>query len=933
MKNIQETTAKASPLPSARDRAIAHTPFSAKRLTRASKQNPCELCGKDHGKCFVSHTGQACCYRGDLLDHKGLKACKDKDGEVFYVIADHPPTRPTVAPVRSSNAAPTVATADELHTVYSALLTLSPLSAAHHTNLTRRGLSDNAIKYHGFGTHKDPKSRRSLRDQLHEQFGDTLLRVPGFALDPKTRTQIHLKGHAGLLIPCRDSHGRIIALKVRTHNDYMALGGAGGVNSLNPAHVPLHTFPFHPGESSIRITEAELKAIIATEHTQLLTLGAPGVDGWKKAVDLALTYQPKTVHVAFDADARTKPGVARALYKTIESLIRAKQNVVVEEWDARYDPHDCNGIDDVIVHGHWEDIRTHAGQEALNYALQCVKQTGATVDHSIPEAVYHREIDQTTTQANNAPLAAMQLTTAPTKQLGLQSGVLNASVPPAKQVVSMLKEHTGNPTHQAPTVPHKPRFLYGSEAEIADALQQSLHHEGYNPLLLDRSSIWGYRQETGLYQTISHQHLGSIIKTYDGETIQTPGKKEGKPLLISRSKKLGAIDYVHDDLTKAAEQRDLKETEQLQLQHVERSKITAGFFNNAPCGMAFRNGFVQMDPSTFQLVLSKHSPDHRATFALPFNYLPDAQTPIWDHFLNEVWRDAPESDRWQMHRLLEEWTGLTILGKITAYERALVMYGPQGDNGKSTTQTVLEGLFPAETVTHVSPQDFGDQFKVSLLAHSRLNIVNELPSIDMERGDQFKAVISGNGIMAAHKHKDGFKLASKAGHVFACNTLPGTSDHTDAYWKRFILFPFLRKFSMTEQDTSLRSKLLSELPAIASSVLHSARDFLERNSKTREKFIVPPYMECAKQEWRKSTDQVWQFIEERFDELLTKHHGKIPASELYQRFREWSLSNGHTKVFTNQKFGRRLKELQLVEKERGPCNGVYIGRTKVVPDL
>lgn len=900
--------------------------FAAQKLTRVSKQNPCELCGKNSGKCFISREGKACCYRLHEITRTDVKACKDRNGEDFYVI-DEENNKPTnVVPFTPSHhQLATLATPDELHAVYSALLELSPLSETHRRNLNSRGLSNDAIKYHGFGTHVEPKSRRKIRDQLYAQFGMTLLTVPGFALDQQFKNQIHIKGHSGLLIPCRDQQGRIIALKIRTEKDYMAMGGSGGPNSLNPAHVPLHTFQFKPGQSSIRITEAELKAIIATEHTQLLTLGAPGVDGWKKAVELAVTYQPKVVLVAFDADARTKPGVARALHKTIEYLIKSKKNVVVEEWDARYDHHDCNGIDDVIVHGHWEEIRTHAGPEALHYALQCVKQTGAKVDHPTPEAAYHQEIDRTKTQANNAPLAAMQLTAAPTTQLGLQSGVLNASVPPAKQVVSVLKEHTQNPTHQAPTVPHKPRFLYGSEAEIADALKQSLHQTGYTYLLIDRRSIWGYRTETGLYQTISDQHLGSIIKTYDGETIQTPGKKEGKPLLISRSKKLGAIDYVHDDLTKEAEQRDLEEIEQLHLHHVERGKITAGFFNNAPSGMAFKNGFVTIDPTTFAVIKLDHSPDHRATFALPFDYVPHAQTPLWDTFLNEVWSDAPEHDRWQMHRAFEEWVGLTILGKITEYERCAVLYGPSGDNGKSTTLRVIESLFPEETITHVRPQDFDDAFKCVPLARARLNSVGEMPSTAIERGDRFKSVISGDGIMVAYKHKDEFKITPKAGHLFACNSLPGTSDHSEAYWKRFLLFPFLRKFSEQEKDSTLTGRLLKERPLIASSILHSVSEFLERESRSNQKFIIPAYMEKAKQEWKKSTDQFWMFVDEQVTEdLFAKHQGKIPGAELYRLFKMWSVENGHKTPPGIRTFGEEMK--RFLVKSRDPSGNIYTSR-------
>ena len=67
----------------------------------------------------------------------------------------------------------------------------------------------------------------------------------------------------------------------------------------------------------------------------------------------------RIVHVAFDMDARTKPGVAAALAACVKELIRLKYEVRLETWD----PADGKGIDDLLAAGKQPAIVT--GQEVL----------------------------------------------------------------------------------------------------------------------------------------------------------------------------------------------------------------------------------------------------------------------------------------------------------------------------------------------------------------------------------------------------------------------------------------------------------------------------------------------------------------------------------------------------------------------------------------
>jgi hypothetical protein len=167
-------------------------------------------------------------------------------------------------------------------------------------------------------------------------------------------------GARGLVIPLRDCQGRIIGLKVRSDEKdsdqkYTAVSSTkyGGPGPGAPVHVPQHA-----GMSLevIRVTEGELKAGVATVLTGVLTIAIPGVSAWRAAVPVLEQLEPRTIWLAFDADWRTNPVVARALAATATALTIQGWSVMVEVWD----PAQGKGIDDVVAAGHRPVLRDPA---------------------------------------------------------------------------------------------------------------------------------------------------------------------------------------------------------------------------------------------------------------------------------------------------------------------------------------------------------------------------------------------------------------------------------------------------------------------------------------------------------------------------------------------------------------------------------------------
>jgi hypothetical protein len=194
-----------------------------------------------------------------------------------------------------------------------------------------------------------------------EQLGtDLCTQVPGFYLAERDgRTWWSLAGAPGLLIPVRTLDGQIAALKVRADAPgegpkYTTISSAkhGGPSPGAQVHVPLHS-----GQGdTVRVTEGELKADVATALSGILTVSIPGVAMWRKALTVIQALRRHQVLLAFDADWRTNPHVAQALGQVAFALVKAGYEVQVESWD----PTLGKGIDDLLAAGHTPAVHSVA---------------------------------------------------------------------------------------------------------------------------------------------------------------------------------------------------------------------------------------------------------------------------------------------------------------------------------------------------------------------------------------------------------------------------------------------------------------------------------------------------------------------------------------------------------------------------------------------
>lgn len=319
--------------------------------SEVSRHAPCAICGKPDW-CRRSGDGTAFCRRPALAgDSSPGKVIQDRNGAEILLVRplnapppQRPPSYKRPQSVDWQRAAP-----DILHSVYLDLLNSLELNAVHHEALCARGLSAEEIEFRGYRTL--PKfGRERWAPALAARHGEReCCQVPGIYLDSKRRLRI--AGAPGLLIPIRDPCGRVIALKVRADsptgsNRYTSVSSKkhGGPGPGAPTHVPLRaTGP----TGTIRVTEGELKADIATALSGVLTLSVPGVSNWRAALPVIQAMKPTKVLVAFDSDWTTNLVVRQALRGFANTLAQNEELLVeIETWPTIH-----KGIDDALAGG------------------------------------------------------------------------------------------------------------------------------------------------------------------------------------------------------------------------------------------------------------------------------------------------------------------------------------------------------------------------------------------------------------------------------------------------------------------------------------------------------------------------------------------------------------------------------------------------------
>lgn len=322
-----------------------------------------------------------------------------------------------------------------------------------------------------------------------------------------------------------------------------------------------------------------------------------------------------------------------------------------------------------------------------------------------------------------------------------------------------------------------------------------------------------------------------------------------------------------------------------------------------------QNGTFEITPTNRGL--RNFDPKDFITHQLPFEYDPQATAPQWQKFLDEVLPD-PEKQK-----VFAEFIGyIFIKPSVLKLEKMLILYGT-GANGKSVCFEVLNALLGSENVSNYSLQSLTDAngYYRAKIANKLVNYASEING-KLET-DVFKQMASGEPIEARLPYGNPMILKEYAKLIFNCNELPKDVEHTNAYFRRFLIIGFDVTIAEDKQDKQLPNKIIqNELSGVFNWILQGLDRVLEQKNFSKCEAI-----DNARSDYEKQSDSVQLFINECDYKKSTNEY--VLISTLYPQYKSFCIEDGYRAV-GKTKFIQRLNHYKIFVNRLNVGNVAYI---------
>lgn len=327
------------------------------------------------------------------------------------------------------------------------------------------------------------------------------------------------------------------------------------------------------------------------------------------------------------------------------------------------------------------------------------------------------------------------------------------------------------------------------------------------------------------------------------------------------------------------------------------------------------NVLINLQNGTFEITPKKQSlrefrQEDFITHQLPFEYDPEAKAPLFQKYLDEV---LPDPDK---QKVLAEYAGYIFTKtNVLKLEKMLILYGT-GANGKSVFFEIINALLGFENVSNYSLQTLTDD-----KGYHRAKIANKLVNYASEingklEADIFKQIASGEPIDARLPYCEPFIIYDYAKLIFNCNELPKDVEHTNAFFRRFLIVGFDVTIAESKQDKELSKKIVNnELSGVFNWILHGLERILSQKN-----FSKCEAVDNARANYEKQSDSVKMYIEEYKYQPSTDNYTAIKT--MYEQYRAFCIEDGFRPV-NKSNFMKRLAHYKIFVKRVSEGNVAY----------
>jgi putative DNA primase/helicase len=307
------------------------------------------------------------------------------------------------------------------------------------------------------------------------------------------------------------------------------------------------------------------------------------------------------------------------------------------------------------------------------------------------------------------------------------------------------------------------------------------------------------------------------------------------------------------------------------------------------------------------------------TYQLPFEYSPKATAPAFEAYLDKV---LPDVER---QKVLAEYLGFLFIkhgSNALKEEKVLILYGT-GANGKSVFFEIVNALLGTKNISNYSLQSLTDDkgYQRAKLANTLVNYGSEING-NLETSI-FKQLVSGEPVDARLPYGQPFILKQYAKLIFNCNELPKDVEHTNAYFRRFLIIPFDVTIPPQEQDKNLHTKIIkNELSGVFNWVLDGLNRLLEQ-----KQFSKCDAAQNAVEQYKLESNSVQMFLSENEYKSDAKNYSLI--KDLYIEYKAFCIEDGMT-PFKKSNFIKQLRSLKIIVDRLNVGNVAYLSNDSEV---
>jgi len=280
----------------------------------------------------------------------------------------------------------------------------------------------------------------------------------------------------------------------------------------------------------------------------------------------------------------------------------------------------------------------------------------------------------------------------------------------------------------------------------------------------------------------------------------------------------------------------------------------------------------------------------------------DVKTPVIDKLFNDWVGNSKDGNDWV--KTLKEMFAYCMLPSYPI-EVTFVLHG-SGNNGKSTCLNLLsnfigyDNIVSSDLVSLINPSN---RFASSKLYKKLVCVMGEVDDTVVKNTGLLKKLVSGkDSINCEFKGKDPIDFINYAKIIMATNNLPMTSDLSDAYFRRFVIIDFDKKF---DSNGLINLKIpKQEYENLARQLIPILIELVKKN-----KFENEGSIEDKKRRYIQKSNPIQGFIDEF---CVLDPNGIIPVFEFYDNLEPY-LSARNYKKLSKKAVSQYMKNMMGLE--------------------